>query len=289
MIASVTLSIVNGCFPFLTLWISKELIDEVTRFIQSDTWEYVALVWLLIGQFSITVLSSLSKNIKEYLDKQMVFKVEFDVQHMILANTSSVPVMYFDLAEYHNHLQRISGGGSRFLSPVRTMIDMFEAALSLCSYAAFLIVIHWSLLLVSLLATIPIFLVQAKYSQLRYRLHVKQNPVAREAEYYKYLLQDRTSAKEIRLFGLASFFLNRWIEKFVQNASETLRLERRQQGGRGWHGGCFVLFLHGHGSCSDMVGTHNENEHWRFHCYYPGDTGNTRNIEPYLHASCKVV
>ncbi|NNV04416.1 MAG: ABC transporter ATP-binding protein [Brevibacillus sp.] len=230
MIASVTLSIVNGCFPFLTLWISKELIDEVTRFIQSDTWEYVALVWLLIGQFSITVLSSLSKNIKEYLDKQMVYKVEFDVQHMILANTSSVPVMYFDLAEYHNHLQRISGGGSRFLSPVRTMIDMFEAALSLCSYAAFLIVIHWSLLLVSLLATIPIFLVQAKYSQLRYRLHVKQNPVAREAEYYKYLLQDRTSAKEIRLFGLASFFLNRWIEKFVQNASETLRLERRQQG-----------------------------------------------------------
>lgn len=203
---SVTLSVVTGCFPFLTLWVSKELINEVTRFIQSSTKEYALLLLLLVGQFMLSILSSAVKNIREYLDKKMECTLDFDVQQMILDKTSSVPVMYFDLPDYHDHLQRISGGGARFLSPVRSVIDMLQAGISLFSYALFLIVIDWRLVILSLVATIPIFYIQAKFGQRRYRLHLKQSPVARAADYYKYLLQDRKSAKEIRLFGLASFF-----------------------------------------------------------------------------------
>lgn len=227
---SVTLSVVTGCFPFLTLWVSKELINEVTRFIQSSTKEYALLLLLLVGQFMLSILSSAVKNIREYLDKKMECTLDFDVQQMILDKTSSVPVMYFDLPDYHDHLQRISGGGARFLSPVRSVIDMLQAGISVFSYALFLIVIDWRLVILSLVATIPIFYIQAKFGQRRYRLHLKQSPVARAADYYKYLLQDRKSAKEIRLFGLASFFRERWAEKFMQNTGETLRLEKKQQG-----------------------------------------------------------
>ncbi|MGG1662591.1 ABC transporter ATP-binding protein [Brevibacillus sp. NRS-1366] len=229
LVLSVILSTTVGCSPFLTLWVAKEIINEVTRFIQGDTKEYLVLFWLLIGQFMLTLSMSAITNIREYFDKRMECTLDYEVQQLILEKTSAVSIIRFDLPDFHNHLQRISGGGARLLSPIRSVIDMVQSGFNLFSYAAFLLVIDWRLVIVSLLAAIPFYYIQAKLGQSRYALHVAQSSVAREAEYYKYLLQDRRSVKEIRLFGLASLFRARWAERFWKNAKEQLNLERKQQ------------------------------------------------------------
>ncbi|WP_289142824.1 ABC transporter ATP-binding protein [uncultured Brevibacillus sp.] len=229
LILSVTLSVLIGCSPFLTLWVAKEIINEVTRFIQGETKEYLLLFWLLIGQFMLTLILSAITNIRQYFDKRMECKLDYDVQQLILEKTTEVSIMQFDLPDFHNHLQRISGGGARFLSPIRSVIDIVQSAFSLFSYAVFLFVIDWRLVIVSLVAAIPFYYMQAKLGKRRFALHVAQSLVAREAEYYKFLLQDRGSVKEIRLFGLAPFLRTRWAERFWKNAKEQLNLEGKQQ------------------------------------------------------------
>ncbi|MEJ8548726.1 ABC transporter ATP-binding protein [Brevibacillus borstelensis] len=229
MILSVTLSILVGCSPFLTLWVAKEIINEVTRFIQGETKEYFFLFWLLIGQFMLTLSLSAITNIREYFDKRMECTLDYNVQQLILEKTSVVSIMSFDLPEFHNHLKRISGGGARFLAPIGSIIDMTQSAFNLFSYAIFLYVIDWRLVIASLLVAVPFYYIQAKLGQRRYALHVAQSSVAREAEYYKYLLQDRRSIKEIRLFDLATLFRTRWAERFWKNTTEKLSLELKQQ------------------------------------------------------------
>lgn len=245
LLLSIALCIVTGSSPFLTLWMAKEIINEVTRFVQGDTKEYLVLLGLLVGQFMLTIFLSALKNLREYYDKRMECKLDYNVQQMILEKTTTVPIINFDLPDFYNHLQRISGGGARFLSPIRSVIDLIEAAFSLFSYAIFLMLMDWRLVIVSLVATVPFYFVQAKFGQNRYRLHVKLSSVSREAEYYKQLMQDRRSAKEIRLFGIASFFRKRWAEKFWKNATESLRLEKQQQSAEVGMEGFSALFYMG--------------------------------------------
>ncbi|MCG6197451.1 hypothetical protein H1215_09740, partial [Anoxybacillus sp. LAT_38] len=56
-----------------------------------------------------------------------------------------------------------------------------------------------------------------------------QTPLARETNYITNLLNERDFAKEIRLFGLQEYLLDRWSKKFKKNASESLKLLRKEK------------------------------------------------------------
>lgn len=221
-------SILNGFLPFVNLWVAKELINAVARFFQGEDANALTVFWLLAAQFFAGLLSSLISHLKQYMDSRVEAKLDYQVQQMVLHKTSSVPILYYDIPEFYNHLNRVSGGAAHLLSPLRTGFSLLEAVLSIGSYFTFLFMIHWSLILVSLLTAIPVLLVQSKFSKKRYTLLRNQTPVSREANYYSALLKDRESAKEIRLFALESFFLQRWAAKYLQNLKESLLLAKKQ-------------------------------------------------------------
>ncbi|USG67270.1 ABC transporter ATP-binding protein/permease [Brevibacillus ruminantium] len=228
LFASILFSIINGFLPFANLWVAMSLIDAVANYFQAQNADPVPVFLLLAGQFILSLVSSLCSHIKQYMDSRVEAKLGYEVQQTILKKTASVPILYYDSPDFHNHVNRVSGDGARLLAPLRTFFSLVEMVLSMGSYLTFLIVIHWSLVVVSLLTAIPIFLIQTKYGKKRYYLLKQQTPVAREAGYYSSLLKDRDTAKEIRLFNLESFFLQKWAMKHLQSMKETLLLERRQ-------------------------------------------------------------
>jgi len=231
LVFSICISCFRGINPLITLWLSKKLIDSIVEILQHKAnSSYSDVFWILLAQVLISIFAAALRKIKELLDRSIEIKLNHDLQKMISEKASTVPLAYYDLPEFHDHMERIKGAqGSRFLSPIKGLLSLAESIITTFSFLIFLISTHWMLTILSVLAAIPIMVMQTKYGKERFWFQYTQTPLARETNYITYLLNERDFAKEIRLFGLQEYLLDRWSNKFKKNASESLKLLRKEK------------------------------------------------------------
>lgn len=230
VILSALFNIMNGLFPLASLWIIKELVNAVSAALQG-TAGYQPITVLLLLQFGISVSESLLRNLQTWMDKRMEVLLEHDLQKVLSGKLASVPLSYFDLPRFYHHLNRINSSvGYRFLAPVKAVFEILQRLITLLSMLGFLLTIHWSFVVISVIAAVPMLIMQAKFGQERFVLMLYQTPAAREAGYMSQLLMDRQGAKEIRLFNLAGYLIGRWSNTYMKNARQALALMRKQQG-----------------------------------------------------------
>lgn len=230
LIGAVLFMIVIGLLPFASLFVMKELINAVTVFLQDPSVGPSTVWWLLGLQFALAVARSTFDNLNRLLDAGIRVKLDYHLQKRIAEKTSSVSLAHFDLPDFYHHLNRVGQGpGDRFLQPARALLDTGAALLRVFSFLGFLLTVHWGLVLISLLAAVPMLVMQSRMGRSRFRMMYHQTPRAREAAYLFRLLTDRDGAKEVRLFGLGGYLIGRWSDKFLHNAKEYLRLTTRQK------------------------------------------------------------
>lgn len=246
LVLTFTLTVLLGIMPVTMLWLSKETINEVARLIQHPSTDYSTILLLLLLQFMVTMLTSIFMNIQEYLNGKLTNVLEHAAQSSVLQKVISAPLFYFDLPEFYNHLERVNDGpGHRLLSPLRQAFEIGRIFITISGYLVFLLTVHWSLVLLSLLAAIPMFLIQMKYGKRNFWLKLGLTPLIRDMEYTRSLLKDRNSVKEIRLFGLGPYLLNRWSEAFSHQFTEILTILRKQQRAEIGMDGLTALFYSG--------------------------------------------
>ncbi|MGF9933548.1 ABC transporter ATP-binding protein [Paenibacillus ehimensis] len=246
LILTSVLTVLLGIIPVTILWLSKETINEVARLIQQPTADYTKILLLLLLQFMVTMLTSIFMNTQDYLNGKLTNVLEHAAQSSVLQKVVSAPLFYFDLPDFYNHLERVNDSpGHRLLSPLRQILEIGRIFITIFGYLIFLLTVHWSLVLLSLLAALPVFLVQKKYGKRNFSLRFMLTPLVRDMEYTRSLLKDRHSAKEIRLFGLGSYLLNKWSSAFWYQFTETLKILRKQQRAEIGMDGLTALFYSG--------------------------------------------
>ncbi|WP_210429578.1 ABC transporter ATP-binding protein [Paenibacillus dendritiformis] len=246
LVVTSIITIFIAIMPVVILWLSKETINEVARLIQHQSENYNKILFLLLLQFLITMLTSIFMNIQEYLNGKLTNMLEHASQSSVIQKVTNVPLFYFDLPDFYNHLERVSNSpGDRLLSPLSKIMEICRIFITIFGYLLFLLTVHWSLVLLSLLAAAPMFLVQKKYGKKNFALKFALTPLVRDMEYTRFLLKDRQSAKEIRLFGLSSLLYNRWSSAFLHQLKETLRMLRKRQRAEIGMDGLTALFYSG--------------------------------------------
>lgn len=230
-IVSIIVRIILGILPLATLWVTKELVDNVTLLIQGKLTGEQFIIYLLVLQLTITIVQSAIRYYCDFLNTKMEYEVDYYLNQKVTEKSIEVPFSYFDLPEFYNHLDRLKNRklGSNILGPLKSLLSIMESSLSLLSFLSFLFIIHWSLVVISLLSFVPILLIQAKYSDSKYSLLKSQTPKLREAKYIQSLILNRQSAKEIRIFELGSYFLQRWKTLFQNNNLELLKIIMREK------------------------------------------------------------
>lgn len=224
--------VIAGLIPILTIWLSKELINEITKLISSGSGpnNIDKITFFLILQFLTAIFSTFLSNLHEYIDKKTEVYLGYDLQKKIFIKTISLSYITFDDNKFLNSLSRIKGSaGSRFLNPIRHLIDFFKNIITLFSLFIYLYFVHWSLLILVIIPAIPVFITYFKYGKKTFLVTRSQAQLYRETNYTSRLLTERDAAKEIRLFGLGDFLINRWSEKSLQIISKNINLQKKQQ------------------------------------------------------------
>ena len=151
------------------------------------------------------------------------------VNVMILEKALTLELQQFEDSEFYDKLTRARReASSRPLSLVMRTFGLTQNAISLLSYAALLVRFSPWTMLVLLLAGLPAFIAEAKFSGDAFRLFRWRSPETRMQIYLETVLAREDHAKEVKLFGLGPRLLQRYRDIFTRLYREDRALSIRR-------------------------------------------------------------
>jgi ATP-binding cassette, subfamily B, bacterial len=153
------------------------------------------------------------------------------VNVMILEKALQLELAQFEDSEFYDKLTRARReASSRPLSLVMRTFGLGQNAVSLLSYGVLLAQFSAWAVLVLVLAGLPAFLAEAKFSGDAFRLFRWRSPETRMQIYLETVLAREDHAKEVQLFGLGPKLLERYRAIFEKLYREDRNLTLRRDG-----------------------------------------------------------
>jgi ABC-type multidrug transport system fused ATPase/permease subunit len=150
---------------------------------------------------------------------------------MILEKALTLDLAAFENSELYDRMTRARREASqRPLSLVMRTFQLAQHSFSLVAYGGLLLQLSAWALVVLVIAAIPSFLVETRFSADAFRLFTWRAPETRKQNYLEVLLAREDFAKEVKLFDLGPIFLERYREIFRDLFVEDRALALRRGG-----------------------------------------------------------
>jgi ATP-binding cassette subfamily B protein len=227
------LTLVAGVLPAGIAYVGAQIVDAVihaanlhrqsgTTYL-SDVVRYVALEALLVAA---TAMAQRGISLAQSLLRAQLGQ---RVNVMILEKALTLDLTQFEDSEFYDKLTRARReASSRPLSLVMRTFALLQNAVSLISFGGLLYRFSpWAVALL-ILAGLPAFLAEAKFSGEAFRLFRWRAPESRMQIYLESVLAREDYAKEVKLFELGPRFLDRYRDIFSRLYREDRDLTLRR-------------------------------------------------------------
>ena len=229
MMTNVALRIARSAIPVSTLYIGKLIIDEVIRLLRTGGIESAAHggaglshLWLLVGmEFGLALLSDVLMRVITLMDSLLGERFANFTSVRIMEHAASLDLDQFEDTTFYDKLERArqqTNGRTVLLSQV---LGQVQDLISMAFLAVGLMTFNPWLILLLLIAVLPAFLGESYFNDRSYALMRSQTAERRELDYLRYLGASDETAKEIKLFSLSGFLIDRFkalSDKFYRDA-----------------------------------------------------------------------
>ena len=193
------------------LYVSKLLVDAVVlaaRSHQADlspVWQWVVVEGALAA--TATLMMRASALARSRVGEKLAIKLNV----VILEKALTLQLRHFEDSEFYDRLTRARReAGYRPLNVVTEGFGLLQNVLSFAGYLGALLALGPIMVGALMLAAIPGFLTEVKFSADAFRLRNWQSADSRRMMYTEYVLGTDQHVKEIKLFGLGRFFLDQY-------------------------------------------------------------------------------
>ena len=210
------LTVVAAALPPLVAWVGKLIIDAVLAAHAAapgparDAAVRHAARWVGLELGAVTAIALCERALG--LVRQLVgSRLGIDVNVAILEKALQLDLRHFEDAEFYDKLTRARReASSRPLSLIQGNFQLLRNALTLAGYIALLVGFSGWMVLALLVATVPAFVAEARFSGAAFRLRNWRSPDSRRLNYLEYVMANDEHAKEVKLFGLGPLLLGRY-------------------------------------------------------------------------------
>ena len=219
-------TVLAGIVPAITAYVAKLLIDAVVRAIAVNanpalpstitfgplTLDAIGTVVLLAAaQFTIYAVSSFLSTLRNVCQQLLQERVTNTIQLEIMDHAARLDLAFFEDSTSYDLLRRAQqGAASRPLFMVSGVFGLIQTAIAFVSMIALLIALSPLLAFVALIAPIPAFIADTRYGWRGYSFARWASPLRRRMDYLTTLVTTDTYAKEVKLFGLGPYFIDRF-------------------------------------------------------------------------------
>ena len=252
---------IAGVLPAAAAWTAKLLIDAVVQgiavhnFHQPDRvwplcaspaascaigpWELPAftaigaIVFLAILQLALFALTALLGTIRNITQQLLQNAVAMRIQLMVMEKAATLDLAFYEDPASYDLLRRAQTDSiNRPVMMISTAFGLVQTLLTFLTMIALLVAVSPLLALLALVSPIPAFIADTRYGWWGYNIARWGSRLLRRMNYLVTLVTTDTFAKEVKLFGLGTYFIGRYkliAEAFY--ASQRRQVARRYMTG----------------------------------------------------------
>jgi ATP-binding cassette subfamily B protein len=229
LFALAVLTILAGLMPASIAWVGAQIVDAVVAARTAVDHNALRVLRLVLLEGALVAAVAGAQRGLSLCQALLRAQLGQRVNVMILEKALTLELRHFEDSEFYDKLTRARReASSRPLSLVMRTFGLGQNAISLLSYAALLIRFSPWTMLVLLLAGLPAFIAEAKFSGDAFRLFRWRSPETRMQIYLETVLAREDHAKEVKLFGLGPRLLQRYRDIFTRLYGEDRALSIRR-------------------------------------------------------------
>jgi len=209
-ILDILLRLIRSAIPVSILYIGKLIIDQVILLSRTHSTDLSVLWKLVLAEFALAIISDALARATALVDSLLGDLFSNHTSVKIMEHAATLDLDQFEDSEFYDKLERARQQTigrtillSQLLSQVQDIITMAFLLVGLIAFNAWLI-------LLLLVAIVPAFLGESYFNNKSYALTRGQTPERRELDYMRYLGASDETAKEVKLFNLSGFLIDRF-------------------------------------------------------------------------------
>jgi len=235
------LRIVRALLPVATLYVGKLIIDEVVLLARSplaaeDLRQWIAsgmldrIGWLLALEFGLAVLSDVLGRAVSLLDALLSERFSNETSLRLMEHAATLDLEDFEDSELQDRLERARRQAAGRSSLIGQLFSQAQDVVTVASFAAGLLVYAPWLIAYLAIALVPAFIGEAHFNAQSYALNYARTPERRELDYVRQTGASAETAKEVKIFGLNAFLIERYRTLSTSFAEANRRIALRRAG-----------------------------------------------------------
>ena len=220
-VANLILRVVRALLPVITLYVGKLIIDEVIRLaglsaMPDGVWAWYragrldTLIALLALELGLAVLSDILGRAVALADSLLSERFTNATSVRLMEHAATLDLEDFEDSELQDSLERARRQASGRLPLLGQLFGQAQDIITIVSFAAGLVAYAPGLIGLLLVALVPALLGEMHFSARSYSLDYGRTPERRELDYVRQTGASVETAKEVKIFGLNAFLIERY-------------------------------------------------------------------------------
>jgi ATP-binding cassette, subfamily B, bacterial len=220
--------LIASLLPLGLLWITKLIIDGIVHAITTHQAVTTRLWWLVAAEFLLAVFGSVLSRGIDFLDALLADKYTRHVSVLVMKHAAQLDLTAYEDPVFYDRLERARVQATDRLGMIQSIGRLVQQVIITVSLSVSIMLFSPWLLLMLVVGVVPAFLGESHFAFLGYAKNFRQTPIRRQLDYLRVLGGSKEAAKELKLFGLASFLTERFSRLSNQIYDEDVALARRR-------------------------------------------------------------
>ena len=238
---TLAIRLLRALLPIATLYVGKLIIDEVIRLAQTPSPPAGIGDWLASGladhllslvalELGFAVLSDVLGRIVSLLDSLLGELVTNASSIALMEHAATLDLEDFEDSELQDQLDRARRQTTGRMTLMGQLFGQAQDIVTIVSFAAGLVVYAPWLIVLLAIALVPAFLGEAYFNAQSYSLSYMRTPERRQLDYVRQTGASVETAKEVKIFGLNAFLIDRYRRLAGDFYQDNRRLALRRAG-----------------------------------------------------------
>ena len=169
------------------------------------------VVFLAALQLVVFAVSALLNTLRNITQQLLQNSVSMRIQLMVMEKAASLDLQFYEDPASYDLLRRAQNDSiNRPVLMIATAFGLLQTILTLATMIAFLFGVSWVLALIVLVSPVPAFIADTRYGWRGYNIARWGSRLLRRMTYLVNLVTVDSFAKEVKLFGLGQYFIERY-------------------------------------------------------------------------------
>jgi ATP-binding cassette subfamily B protein len=195
-----------------------------------------AIVFVAVVQLALFAITALLGTIRNITQQLLQNAVAMRIQLMVMEKAASLDLSFYEDPASYDLLRRAQTDSiNRPVMMISTAFGLVQTLLTFVTMVALLIAVSPLLALLALVSPIPAFIADTRYGWRGYTIARWGSRLLRRMNYLVSLVTTDSFAKEVKLFGLGGYFINRYrLIASTFYASQRAQVAKRYLTGFAW-------------------------------------------------------